>query len=207
MNIPKIQSQYNFTGRSAIVKKADKICRDINTAFPHISPSYSWINFGKPEKYEQLFQNIEKNLNTIRWQESNASSEYSYYKTLLKLTKKYKCANCGELADITYISCKNKNLKDVAIVGVYGYDTKNNKLVDYDHVAVRFRHGKKEIIIDPWFGIADYAQNCLMKYKNKYHEFFNGFNSNLKMLFQKEPVININSRDLSKLIEKYPELK
>lgn len=207
MNISTKPSTEYFTGRAPIIKEADKICRNINTSFPHISPSYSWINFGKPEKYEQLFENIEKRLSLIRYQEHEASSEFSYYKTLLKLTKKYKCANCGELADIAYITCKTKNLKDVEIVGVYGYDAKQKKLIDYDHVAVQFKQGNKKVIIDPWFGIADYAQNCLIKYKHKYHEFFNEFNSNLKLLFQKEPAVNIDSNDLGKLIKKYPELK
>lgn len=207
MNISPNNNQQNFTGRSQIIKDADKICRNINTSFPHISPSYSWVNLGKPDQYEKLFQKIEKKLNIIRFKEQEAPNAYNYYKTLFKLTKKYKCANCGELADIAYISCKNKKLKDVAIVGVYGYDTKKNKYIDYDHVAVRFKHGKKEVIIDPWFGFADFTKNCLLKYKEKYHEFFQEFDSNLKILFQREAEVHINQLDLSKLMEKFPELQ
>lgn len=205
----QINTNYNhttFTSRAQIIKEADKICRNVNKTFPHFSPSYSWINFNMPEKYDPNFSKIEQKLKNIRNQTDKAPTPFKYYNTLMKLVKKYKCANCGELADITYISCKNKNLKDVNIVGIYGYNPKKKKYVEYDHIAVSFKSGKKQIVIDPWFGIADFANNCLVEYKQKYHKFFKNFNPNLKMILKKEDRYNIDPYDIKKIMNKYPEL-
>lgn len=80
-------------------------------------------------------------------------------------------------------------------------------LIDYNHMAVSFRKGNKTVIIDPWFGIADFAQNCIVKYKQKYHDFFKYFNPNLKMTFRAEPPIRIDTSEIEALMKIYPELQ
>lgn len=208
MNIQNnIQSKTTFTSRAPIIKEADKICRRVNTLFPHISPSYSWINFKKPEQYNPLFCRIEDKLTFIRFQADNATSCFNYYKKTLSLIKRLTCANCGELADITYLYCKSKKLKDAAVIGLYGFDKKNNKYIEYDHVAVCFNHGKKKIIIDPWFGFADFVDNCRVKYEQRYHEFFEKFNPDFKLVFKKERQVPLKNDDIEKLTKIFPQIK
>lgn len=207
MNVDNAKSYLVFKGRASVIKDADKICRNVNSAFTHISPSYSWVNLGKPIDYDPLFTKIDDKLRIIRKQKNSAVDSLDYYKKLMSLVKKYKCANCGEMADITYLYCKSRKLKDVNIVGIYGYNPKSDSYIDYDHVAVRFRAGKKDIIIDPWFGITDFARNCIVKYKQKYHDFFENFNPNLKLSLLKESSVYIDKDDLEKLIKLFPEIK
>ncbi len=201
------QFQNTFTGRAQIIKEADKICRQVNSNFPHFSPSYSWINFKKPEAFDPLFCKKEEKLSYIRFQADNAASRFKYYKNTLTLVKRLACANCGELADITYLCCKIKNLKDVSAIGLYGFDKQNNKYIDYDHVAVCFKSGKKKIIIDPWFGFADFVENCRVIYRERYHEFFENFNPKFKLLFKKEPRVCLNKEDVNRLKNIFPQLK
>lgn len=205
MNITNNPPQM-FTGRAKIVRDADKICRKVNSAFPHISPSYAWINYNEPMDFGDAFLKIEKRLAKLRAEVDDTDVAYDYYNALMSLIRKYKCANCGELSDIAYLVCKNKNLKHVNLVGVYGYNPQKNKYTDYDHVAVSFRHGKDKIVIDPWFGFADFAKNCLLQYKEKYHKFFKRFNPDLKIVFQNEIPVRIAEPDLKDLMKIYPEL-
>lgn len=204
MNIKSNTSQ-SFSGRAQIIKDADKICRGINSAFPHFSPSYSWFNFGKPRKFNDAFIRYDDKLNMIRASRDYTDTAYDYYNKLMRLVKKYKCANCEELAEIAYLACKNKKLQDVKLIGIYGYNNRKHKLVDYDHMAVSFRDGKKTVIVDPWFGIADFAQNCLVKYTQTYHEFFDRFNPDFKMTFKSEPAVRIGKSDLADLMKRYSE--
>lgn len=203
MKIEKNINLQSFKSRAAIVKEADKVCREINSTFPHISPSYSWVNFNKPVEYDHVFSNIENKLKFIRHNTGNAISPLDYYKKLFKLVKKFKCANCGELADIAYLYCKNKNFDNVRIVGIYGCNKNKKSLIDYDHVAVAFKSGNKELIIDPWFGIADYAKNCLVKYKQKYHEFFQDFEPDLDIIIRTEDRVEIEKSDMKKVMNLY----
>lgn len=206
MNISSNTSQ-SFLGRAQIIKDADRICRNVNSAFPHFSPSYSWINYDRSYKFNEAFNKYDKILSKIRTSKSDTEYAYDYYNNLMQMVRKYKCANCEELSEITYLACKNKNLKNVNLIGIYGYNTRKDKLIDYDHMAVSFRKGNKTVIIDPWFGIADFAQNCLVKYKQKYHEFFKYFSPDLKMVFRTEPSVRISKSDFEDLMKIYPELQ
>lgn len=206
MNI-KCNTSQSFLGRAQIIKDADKICRNVNSAFPHFSPSYSWINYDRPYKFNEAFNKYDEILSKIRTSKSDTEYAFDYYNNLMRMVRKYKCANCEELSEITYLACKNKKLKNVNLIGIYGYNTKKDMLIDYDHMAVSFRKGNKTVIIDPWFGIADFAQNCLVKYKQKYHEFFKYFNPNLKMTFRAEPPFRIDTSEIEELMKIYPELQ
>lgn len=205
MNLDNLNSQ-SFLGRAKIIKDADKICRDINLAFPHFSPSYSWVNSGKPQNFVDLFCRYDRKLELIRISQYKTDYAYDYYNNLLSLVQKYKCANCGELSEIVYLACKKKNLKNVNLIGIYGFNPMNNKLVDYDHMAVSFTDGKNTVIIDPWLGFADFAQNCLVKYKQNYHKFLARFNPNLKLTFKTEPSVKICKSDFQDLMKKYAEV-
>lgn len=205
MNIQNNTPQ-SFQGRALIVKEADKICRNVNKAFPHTSPSYSWINYGKPAAYDDVFKRIDDKVSMIRDMKYDTDTAYDYYNILMRMLRKEKAANCEELSDITYLACKNKKFKLVNQIGIYGYNPLKDKYTDYDHMAVSFRHEDKTIIIDPWFGIADYAKNCLLKYKTVFSKFFDKYNPDLEMVYKVEDAVRIDKTDLKDLMKIYPEL-
>lgn len=196
----------SFSGRAKIVKDADLICRNINSVFPHTTPSFSWLNFDMPTSYIGVFERYSKKLASLREATENTDTAFDYYDQTIKLLKQYKCANCNELADIAYIVCKNKNFDNVRQVGLYGFDRINSKFVDYDHVAVAFDHNGKSVILDPWLGLADFLQNCKTKYFCRFNKFLNNFNENFDLVFGQEFEVKIHKDDLKDLFIQHKEL-
>ena len=201
-----INSQ-NFQGRKPIIKSADLICRQVNTKFPHISPRFCWFNLNEPVKYDASFVRLEQKLSRLRFFTQNSEYAFDYYKNLLSLLKKNQCANCGELADVAYLICKNRHLKDVNKTAVYGYNRKTKKLIDYDHFVVSFKHNNKYVIIDPLLGVADFASNCKFIYKNMFGKFFENFDKKLDIVFKKEGTVKIHPDNLKELSRKFPQIK
>ena len=91
-------------------------------------------------------------------------------------------ANCDELMNLTNLACAVNGIKATP-VKYLGVDKNDRILKDIDHVVLaipldnnnvtfdRLTRQKNVIIIDPWLGIADYAQNM----ENRYRECSNIF--------------------------------
>ncbi len=195
-----------FTGRAAIIKEADKICRSVNTKFPHISPYLCWHQIKNPEKHYNIFLPLWDKLDKMRDAIYDTDTAYDYYDVLIKKIKKNKCANCDDLSDIVYLKCKNKNYEDVRLIQLNGFDPVTKKRVKYDHVAVEFTYKNRKIVIDPLFGIADFASNCILKYKTIFRRFIDDFDENLRLVLLKSDDVKIHPDDLKDLTEKYKGL-
>ena len=173
----------NFTSRSAEIKKADKICRKINNTYPAYSPSKIMLKsiFKKDHdlyKYASSLQEIidakiRRPLHSLR----ELDLKYLYFKTLTDKTKEYKLANCNEFMNLANLACAVNGMKSVPIKFL-AIDENDIIKKDIDHIVLavplngkkvefdRLTRQKDVIIIDPWLGIADYAQNIENRYKD-----------------------------------------
>lgn len=196
-----------FTGRASIIKDADKICRIVNSDFPHLSPYLSWHQYHQPYTHYQAFIPYWSKLDDLREATKATDTAYDYYDVLIKKLKNNKCANCGELSDIVYLKCKNKNFEDVKCVQLGGISPVYKKRKEkYDHIAVMFRHKGKDIVIDPLFGFADFLPNALVKYKTIFKHLISGFNENFDLNLFDSWTVKIHPYDLKELTKKYEHL-
>lgn len=196
----------NFTGRAAIIKEADQICRSINVKLPHSSPYLAWNKYHQPVEHYEAFLPLWKNLDDIRSATEKTDTAYDYYDVLIQKIQKLKCANCDDLCDIVYLKCKNKNYENVRFVQLGGVNDQTGKKVKYDHIAIEFTHNGKQVLIDPLFGIADFVPNCFLKYKGILKSLISGFEEKLDLTLFKSDEVKIHSDDLKDLTNKYREL-
>ena len=205
-----IYNSYNtpFTGRASIIKQADKICRSVNSTFPHLSPYLSWHQYHEPYKHYKAFIPYWAKLDDLRDATKATDTAYDYYDVLINKLKSNKCANCGELSDIVYLKCKNNNFEDVKCVQLGGTSPVYPKRhVKYDHIAVMFKHNNKHIVIDPLFEFADFLPNALVKYKTIFKRFINNFNEKFDLkLVEDSDAVKIHPDDLKVLTKKYGHL-
>lgn len=177
------QNNINFTSRSAQYKKADKICRLVNNTYPTYSPSKTMLKsiFKKDYdlyKYANSLQEIIKEKIRLPLQyPKDLNLKYLYFKMLTSKTKEYKIANCDELMNLTNLACAVNGIKATPIKFL-GTTPEGVIIKDIDHVALAIplnnkevefdmlSHQKDVIIIDPWLGIADYAQNIENRYRD-----------------------------------------
>ena len=88
-----------------------------------------------------------------------------------------------------------------------GCNIEDISTIDLDHVAVTFEHGDKTVVIDPWLGIADYAENYKTKIKSLYKNFFIDLKDFHQLKFQNyDEDSHIESNVLQKLVKKFRSL-
>lgn len=202
----KFTPSLNFSGRASIIKEADKICRNVNSNFPHVSPYLAWNQYHQPMEHYRAFISYWSKLDELRAATRYTDTAFDYYDVLINKLKVLKSANCGDLSDIVYLKCKNKNFDDVKLVQLGGVSDITGKKVKYDHVAVEFKHNGKSILIDPLFGFADFVQNGFLKYKGIFKRFINGYNENFRLTLFDTDTVRIQPYDLEKLILKHKDL-
>ena len=196
-----------FKGRASIIKEADKICRSVNSDFPHLSPFMSWHQYHEPYKHYKAFIPYWEKLDDLRDATKATNTAYDYYEVLINKLKINKCANCGDLSDLVYLKCKNKNFDDVKCIQLGGTSPAYPKRhVKYDHIAVMFNHNNKHVLIDPLFQFADFLPNALLKYKTIFKRFIPDFNENFELKLFDSEAVKIHPYDLKELTKKYEHL-
>ena len=247
------KSKYNthFGARTAVIRDADKICRAVNSRFPHISPTYrsrevasnilgliEETNNGfknsttkAKEKYDNYFKRVgayiaaNRKLEASREKRIINNSIVDYFSKLITSVRKDHLANCAELSEIALLMCKNKNFEDVRIFSLEafekfnsknpshknlaksGCDVENVSAIDLDHVAVSFQHGGKTIVVDPWLGLADFADNYKTKIKTLYKNFFIDLKDShsLRFKFDNDDSV-VSEKAVAKLAKKFKSL-
>lgn len=179
----------NFTSRNPSVRQADRICRMVNSQFPAISTSKLSKKIGNSPKYKKFYSYIfdlsHKINSKVRDKVALVKNDIiARYKKIAELVQKERLANCDEYTRLASLICSANNIKSQPLIVKY-LSNKNLDVKPCNHVALalipedelivdeRMSNLKDVIIIDPWLGIADYAPNVALKYKNIFPEYLN----------------------------------
>lgn len=209
----------SFTARCPEIKKAQWVCHKITENTPHFSST----------KFEPFFTNFRtKNLND----EKKLRNMFSFRHKLIQKLNDIRCAyrigmdtpldfdinnlnqlkhehfgNCGEDAIAARLILKMNGIDNV----VQGFLKVNDKKID--HAVCMFNRdgspfekiiNNQTILVDPWSGIVDFANNAFKKYKNMYTRYFK-IPENAKMSFEPKRNYKVDKTDIEGLRNYFPE--
>lgn len=193
-----LKSDITFKSRCPEIRLGQQVCRTVNNVFPHYSLSKfnpmiekHLTKVKSPQKV--LWKVIEFN-NERPGKPENYYNNESYIGDLFSFIDKFHCFNCQESAILSLLILKLNGIKNAYNAFI------RNGLADSNHAVCIFNRdgselvpcvkgGKetfkiennKTIIVDPWTGICDFANNAF----NEYHGFWN---EHLKPEKKDEPV-------------------
>lgn len=184
MNVNPISNPYmNFTGSHKLIKDADKLCRFISKEFPAISPTrlLSFQSLNKDRKFVNYFGlKVLQN----RWARDDAwdlfkpDETLDFYRRFVENMKKYKNINCDDYTKLAQVILKVNNVDSVKAILL------RSDLKKLDHAVLLVNAPKSNfsifyknkdlkniIVIDPWLGFADYANNAVVRYNSEFSSF------------------------------------
>lgn len=214
----------SFTARNKEIRYADKIMRNMMNHYPAIAPSkcqYYDVIKSKPDliiktgPINWLLKSLRTNSN------SKCFSNEVPIKNIFDNTKKFKVANCLEMAQMAkaafiangYEDVKIANLKlNVDIINRNG--TKENYKDRIDHALLLVNGtdpNKKAFIVDAWRGFVDYLDNGLTRYDSIFMKGLRDFSIKGETVKQRIKIFTKDNRPITKEIckdmaQKYPEL-
>lgn len=166
--------------------------------------------FMHPEK-KKLYKQVQKIYDLIDklcYSRSIAGFPFgNRIKASLDMLQNFKIGNCGEEADIAEMILKINGINNAVKVNL----STDKKLID--HAACLFNSDGSEfkgiinnstIIVDPWFGKADYAKNMIVHYKANGNIL--GILPKDKIKFSTHQKDFISKNEIEKLQKRYPEL-
>lgn len=220
MNISSDNSaRNNFTGRCAPVRDAQWVCHVISANLPHISTTranvpYRYIaenRLAAPPLIRRLTiwrQKIIEKLNYLReGYQNDWADSYDVIKGIITQLEQEKLGNCYENAHVAETILKMNGIKNASCAGIKA------GLEDVDHLVCVFNTDnspvtrkikKNTIIVDPWLGISDFAENIFLKYKNMYRNYLK-ISGNEKLRLGDLEEFRLTGCDLEKLREEYPQ--
>lgn len=216
----------NFKARNPDIRFADHICRMVNAKVPTISPT-KFISEGELQKNSKKFyfgHLLQKKLELIvrepGLQFSNKCNNINFYKFFVPALKKAKLSNCGERARLAALICAVNGI-ETKITSLWTVTKKLALSQNLDHAVLMISPSSEDfncgilsnmndkIIIDPWFGITDYANNVNLEYR-KYFERYKNIDKDFEDLdnmhfaiFHKEEITNENTEELRKIFPEF----
>ena len=138
-------------------------------------------------------------------------------KVLANAIKKHHHANCAELTRLANIICavNEINAQPIAMIAC---DNNEHIISSIDHVALaiplkenalktdKMSKLKNVIIIDPWLGIADFAQNAILQYKNLFSKYLKLEESHHICIDTTANMHSIPKEEFQNLRREFPEL-
>lgn len=219
-NMPQNKKSPAFQARNAEIRFADDIMRRVNNAFPRLSLTKIYDlaqNKNKiTPKQITCINSIEKKIQDLRnIRPSYLTHPIEYLKLLLYSVKILKVGDCGESASLSKAGFAVNGIKG-AKVGLYGYDSKNNVVHNFDHslfivnladnadLSNPKTYGKRAYLVDAWMGNVDYISNAFKKLKNEHEDVLKDKKIRLGIKIED---FNMNE-DTIKLVQKaFPKLK
>lgn len=220
MNSIPSTSSYSFSGRCVQIRDAQWVCHSISSNLPHISTTKMRVMYDDVD--QQILKkdpasikrmtvwryNIINKLNDARenyqarWHES-----YNIFRKTVEQLQKAKLGNCAEDANVAAVILKMNGVKNACCAGVRsGYRQIDHEVCVFNTDNSEFKGTitGKTVIIDPWLGIADFASNVFLKYKNMYRKHLN--------ISDKEPLrlgdieqFELTSQDIADLRKEFPQ--
>lgn len=181
----------NFKSRNAMVRKADQICRFVNTEFTSLSSSKipARCNFNK--NFYPAFKRIHNKITEfVRKPIEQITDNTKEFSILRENVKKYHVANCGELTRLTMAILAVNGIKSIPVEPMLvDKDGRMKRIIDHIMLAIPLNENevkidffsklKNVLIIDPWLGIADYAPKVEEKYIKDFKKLFQIPNENI----------------------------
>ena len=215
------QNTPNFKARNLQVRRADQICRMVNTQFPAISTSRLAKRVESSSKYKkfysksfdlshEIYPRVRDKLALIK------NDIIARYTKLVELVRKERLANCDEYTRLASLVCAANNMDSQPLVVKYiSYDTLDLKPCNHVALALvpkgdiktiaRMTCMKDVIVIDPWLGIADYAPNIAQKYKNMFPQYLNMKTDGEFVIVPNEFKKTLHKEHFEEIREKFPE--
>lgn len=179
----KTNKSQSFTSRNAIIRKLDKINRITRREFPVYSSTMLVRKGTNSAVRYKLFSYAGGLIDELRGFSKSEAPKDQVMLRSLDAVKELGVGNCSELADAGYVACRLNGVKDAKIFSLCVYDEKTDKLRELDHVMVGinfknpqfkkiknctnliYGNERQAVIMDPWAGFVDYADNASAAYK------------------------------------------
>lgn len=218
MNVGSISNVLSKNMARKIVRDADKACRIIAQEFPSVSSSRiqtfestnaneTFVNFCK----NKLIQN--RAIRDDAWKLYHRGDTLGFYRRFVENMKKYKNINCGDYTKLTQLMLKSNNIEAV------NANIMTQKLRGLDHAVllvntpkngfgIYYKNSdlKNIIVIDPWLGFADFANNAVVRYNSEFAKFLGLENKYEKLFFDTYANPEISSKTVEFIQKAFPKL-
>ncbi len=201
----------SFSAKSEEIKRADFIMRKTNQNFPMMSASYvdDLYECTRPkskrrEKSRKILRGLWDKVYFLR-EKCEYAEKYAAYSSFekksmfdLEQISKVKIGNCEESAKAAMaVLCANGyyNSSRVSLCYKVEFVNKQTKKVEYfainslDHSCVTTdlnTRKEQDIVIDPWFGFADFKQGAVSRFKQVYLDKTEHFKTMQQKLFAEQ---------------------
>ena len=182
----------SFTGRNHILQNADRITRKVNSVYPHISESKQKDYISKIIEFCDFDSDISKKMMNLSLKNAvkldalrfRMTSGIELFKSIIYALKDKHIGNCYESARLAEIIAKINGQDNVYSMKTYVARNRSGMEIKLEHVVSvitnqQIEAGKKyvfkdkdAVIIDPWFGITEFASKYVEKLKNDFMHHF-----------------------------------
>ena len=157
----KFTPSLNFSGRASIIKEADKICRNVNSNFPHVSPYLAWNQYHQPMEHYRAFISYWSKLDELRAATRYTDTAFDYYDVARKLIEQTTDSSMkGYVLSNTADACVQFKKGDKALK-YYAEAVKNYEKTNSSEEIARNYKSAAQIMID--FNSPNKAKSLLKK--------------------------------------------
>lgn len=218
MNVGGISKVLSGSAARKLVRDADKACRVIAEEFPGVSSSR--IQTFERVNTNQTFTNYCKTkllqnraIRDDAWKLYNNDETLAFYRRFVENMKKYKNINCADYTKLTQLMLKANNIEAV------NANILTQKLKGLDHAVllvnipkngfgIYYKNSdlKNIIVIDPWLGFADFANNAVVRYNSEFSRFLGLENKYEKLFFDTNVNPEISEKTVEFMRKTFPNL-
>ena len=218
MNVGGIFNVLSKNMARKILRDADKACRIIAEEFPGVSSSR--IQTFERVNTNQIFANYCNNkllqnraIRDDAWKLYNNDDTLDFYRRFVENMKKYKNINCADYTKLTQLMLKSNNIEAV------NANIMTQRLRGLDHsvllvntpkngLGIYYKNSdlKNIIVIDPWLGFADFANNAVVRYNSEFAKFLGLENKYEKLFFDTYANPEISSKTVEFIQKAFPKL-
>lgn len=212
MEVSKISQNQSFTSRNSVVRDADWVMRKAKSEFPHFSTTYARMNYSdildKNYKLNEYLVNKTDYLKLERVLSLGSGTQFKRLKAIISALCDDRLGNCYEDATLADLILKMNGVKNsyrARFLTNHGTKKIDHTVTIIDKNPIdKYFNPKKIIIIDPWLGIADYADRVFKLYKTRYNNFFRMANSQ-QFDLQMKSQLQLTESELNYFRKEYPQ--
>lgn len=212
MEVSKISQNQSFTSRNSVVRDADWVMRKAKSEFPHFSTTYARMNYSdildKNYELSEYISNRTDYLKMERLLSLGTRTQFKKLKAVISSMREDKLGNCYEDAMLANLILKMNGVKNsycARLMTNWGTKKIDHTVAFIDNNPTpKYYNPKKIVIVDPWLGVADYADRIFKIYKTRYNDFFRIPNSQ-NIDLQIKPELNLTEQELDYFRDKYPQ--
>ena len=184
MEVCSANNNVYFTAKSPKIREAERFCRIITSEFPAASGTkVNESKYAQKPKFKKIIDKINETItDKIREPFWACSDKTEGILGFIRNIKDFHIANCADFAKLCSIICHTNGI-EVTQPRIFAGSAGNElgKLVDHAILMVKPKKNfickkmsdlKDVIIIDPWLGFADFANNVEQRFMSEYSSFF-----------------------------------